>query len=142
MADIFVKPATQLQDKFATRAQAATNEYTQGVKTTTKDQNAAAIAAAPRWAAAVTAAATSNLFAKGLGRSSTDIWRSMAATKGAANFGPGAAAAKAKWAVRVQAFFDVLNGLTLPAKLPKGDPGNMARSSAVAAALHAKKVGG
>jgi hypothetical protein len=142
MADIMVKPASALADKFASRAQNATNEYSQGVQTTAKDQNALAQAAADRWATATAAAAANKLFAKGLSRSSTADWKAGVAAKGAARFGPGAAAAKGKWAARVQVFFDTLNSLALSAKLPKGDPSNMNRSAQVAAALHAKKISG
>ncbi len=143
MPDVFVKAAAQLQDKFASRAQNATNDYVGGVKTTQKDQNALAQAAAPRWATGVQAAIANDQFKKGLAHSSTDQWRTMAAEKGGRNFGPGAAGAKAKWAARVQPFFDTLNSLVFTqSKLPKGDLGNMARSSQVAATLHAKKVAG
>ncbi len=142
MASIVVRPAAQLADKFATRAAAASNDYTNGVKSTSKDQAANAIAQKANWIAALNSAAQADRFAKGLAKAGTEKWRMRASTLGAGRFASGVQAAKDAWAAAVQPFFDVLGSLTLPNKLPKGDPGNQARSAAVGAAEHAKKLAG
>lgn len=139
---IVVKPASSSADKFATRAQNAAQDYAAAVANSQKDQAALAVAAQASWTAALSNPATVARWARKLQATGTAGWKAMVAAKGALRYGPGAVAAKAKWATNVQPFFDVLSGLSLPNRLPKGDPGNNARAAQVAAALHAKKVSG
>lgn len=142
MADIQVKDLSKSKEKYGSRGNAAGPAYTEGVNTTSKDQNALAIAAKEQWAQGVATAAANDLFAKGLHKAGNDKWKRNAATKGGLRYGPGVMAAKDDWANGFQPYADTLKALNLPPRAPRGDPGNAGRSSAVAAALHAKRLGG
>lgn len=142
MPSITVKPLDKLKQKYANRAGAAGQDYIDGVNNTTKSQSGNAIAAKDRWAQGVQAAAQNDLFAKGLAKSGDSKWKTNAAGKGGQRFAPGAAAGKDNWAAGFQPYADTLNGVQLPPRMPRGDPGNAARSSAVQQALHAKRMSG
>lgn len=140
MADIVVKDLSKLKVKYANRAQGASQDYINGVQTTTKSQSGNAIAAKDRWAQGVAQAAANDLFKKGLEKSGDAKWKANAAGKGGQRFASGAAAGQDAWAAGFQASADVLNNLSLPPRMPRGDPGNQARSTAVQQALHAKRL--
>lgn len=142
MADIQVKDLAKSKEKYGSRGNAAGGAYTDGINGTSKDQNALAIAAKEQWAQGVATAAANDLFAKGLHKAGNDKWKHNAATKGGLRYGPGVMAAKDDWANGFQPFADTLKSLNLPPRAPRGDPSNAGRSSAVAAALHAKRLGG
>jgi hypothetical protein len=132
----------KLKQKYANRAGAAGQDYIDGVNNTTKSQSGAAIAAKDRWAQGVQTAAQNDLFAKGLAKSGDVKWKTNAAGKGGQRFASGASAGKDAWAAGFQPSADVLNTLQYPPRMPRGDPGNAARSAVVQQALHAKRMSG
>jgi hypothetical protein len=138
---IQVKPAASLAPKFATRAQNAQGDYMTNSATTTKDQAGNAVAQKAVWVQALADSKTQDRWAKNLTATGTAGWKAGVAAKGT-RYGPGAAAGQGKWAAKLQPYFDTLSGLSLPNRLPKGDPGNQAASAQVNAALHAKKISG
>ncbi len=142
MPDIVVKPASSLADKYATRAGNAAPDFTAGAAATTKDQASLAVAQQANWVAALGNPQTQARWARKLLAAGVAKWKAKIAAVGDARYRQGVAASKAMWASNIQPYFDVLGGLALPKRLPAGDPGNAARSTAVQAALHAKKVSG
>lgn len=129
-----MKTASQSSAKYAERAANASGDYVEGARTTTKDQAAAAIAAAEIHKAATTAALNEGRFAKGLQRSGKQGWLDGVTRKGQNRYGEGVAGAAPKYATE-SAKFDTARGAA--ASLPRGVKGssqNIQRVTAVVAA--------
>lgn len=136
------KTAQQVAEKYASRAANAAPEYLSGAESTTKDQSTAAIAAKTRWQAELTAAFGRGSYEKGLGKSGKAGWLAGIRSKGAERFGPGAAAATAKYATNSARFDSARNAASGMPIGPRGSETNFARAKAVGMALRAAKVGG
>jgi hypothetical protein len=138
---IAVKDAASVAAKWTQRAGAAGAAYTAGVNGTQKDWATDTAAAAGSWAAGVQTAASNGSFAKGVNAAGTAKWKTKAANVGAARYPQGVAAATQYYQTGIGAVLQVLQGVTLPARGPKGDPGNINRVTAVTTALRKMKTG-
>jgi hypothetical protein len=139
--ELQVKDAATVAKKWATRAGAAGADYASGVAGTSKDWATDTAAAAPAWAAGVQTAAANGSFAKGVNAAGTVKWKTKAANVGAARYPQGVAAATSYYQNGITAVLQVLSGITLPARGPKGDPGNLNRVQIVTTALRKMKTG-
>lgn len=139
--ELQVKDAATVAKKWATRAGAAGGDYAAGVNGTTHDWASDTAAAAPAWAAGVQTAAANGSFAKGVNAAGTQKWKTKAANVGAARYPQGIAAASQYYQTGITAVLQVLSAITLPARGPKGDPGNLNRVSIVTQALRKMKTG-
>jgi hypothetical protein len=133
---------TKLAAKYAARAGGAGQYYIDGVNNTTLSQSGNAIAAKDRWAQGVAIAVQNDLFAKGLTKSGDQKWKANAAGKGGQRFASGAQAAAPSWAAGFAPSAQILDNIQLPPRMPRGDPGNAARSQIVQQALHAQRLKG
>jgi hypothetical protein len=136
-----VKDAATVAAKWTQRASAAGAAYTAGVNGTQKDWASDTAAAAPAWAAGVAQAASNGSFAKGVNAAGTAKWKAKAANVGAARYPQGVQAATQYYQTGITSVLQVLAGLSLPARGPKGDPGNLNRVSVVTTALRKMKTG-
>ncbi|HWY55755.1 MAG TPA: hypothetical protein VNZ03_14905 [Terriglobales bacterium] len=136
-----VKSADAVAAKWATRAGAAGADYASGVNGTQKDWATDTAAAAGSWAAGVQTAAANGSFAKGVNAAGTSKWKAKAANVGAARYPQGVAAAKGYYQNGISAVLQVLSGITLPPRGPKGDPSNYNRVTVVGTALRKMKTG-
>jgi hypothetical protein len=136
-----VKDAATVAAKWSTRAGAAGGDYQKGVNNTQKDWATDTAAAAPAWAAGVQTAAANGSFAKGVNAAGTAKWKAKAANVGAARYPQGIAAAQPFYQTGIAPVLQVLQGITLPPRGPKGDPGNLNRVTIVAQALRKMKTG-
>lgn len=136
------KDISTITSKWSNRAQAAAPDYTAGVTSTTKDWAANTSASADAWQQGVTQAAANGRFAKGANAAGTDKWRNAAKTKGAQRFAQGVAAGAAAYNAGFTPFLAVIQNTQLPPRSPRGSPNNIQRVTALAAALHAKKISG
>lgn len=136
-----VRNISNSADKFARRAQAAGPDYQSGVQNPRRPWQAATTAAKETYNAAMAQSLAQDRFGKGVSASSDQEWQSAALTKGATRFGPGAAAAKDKWLRKFTPYANVIQGVALTPRGPKGDPANLNRVAQIATALHAAKVG-
>jgi hypothetical protein len=137
-----VKSIQATTTKWAQRAGAAASDYANGVAGTQKDQAALAEAAEPTWAAGVASAASNHTFSAGLRRAGTAGWKAGVASKGASRYAPGVQASQAKFSTRFGTFLNVIAGLNLTPRFPRGDPRNQQRSVDVQTALHKARIGG
>lgn len=128
--------------KWSSRAQAAGPDYAAGVKNTQKDWAALTSAAAPNWAAGVSQAVADGRFGKNVQAAGSDKWRSAASGKGAQRYPTGVAAGGPAYNAGFAPFLAVIQNVNLPPRSPRGSPSNVQRVSAIADALHAKKLGG
>lgn len=136
-----MRSAQQSAEKFASRAAAASGDYVSGAQTTTKDQNAAAIAAAAIYAQATQAAIAEGRFSRGLQKAGKQKWLEGVTGKGGNRYGEGVSGAASTYASE-SARFDSARGAA--ASLPrgvKGSPANLQRVAAVVTAQIKAKTG-
>lgn len=137
-----VKDLTQSANKFSTNAAAGSSNYQSGVQ---NNQSWASNteAAAPTWAAGVSAAAANGRFAKGVTKAGQNKWQQGSVTKGVGRFQQAVAlpATKQNWQSGFQPYAAVLAGITAPPKGVRGSPGNYAIVQTIGDALHKAKVG-
>lgn len=136
-----VKDAAASAQKFVARAQAAGGDYTKGVTNAGDAWQANSAASKDSYAAGVQAAIGRDAYTKGIQKSGAAKYVSRASGVGSARYPQGVAGAGPNWQSATQPYLDTLSALSLPPKRPRGDPGNIARVAAVAAALRAKKLG-
>ena len=136
-----LKDTATIARKFVSRAQAAGAEYKAGVETTAVDWAATTAAAAQTYADGVTLSIARGAFQKGVSAAGTGKWKEKASNIGASRYGQGVAGAEGAYAQGFEKFANVLKGLSLPPRAPKGSPQNIARVQAVADALHRAKTG-
>lgn len=139
MATIQIKPIDQIVKKWQTRAGGAGADYVSGVQNPRRPQAQTAAAAAQSWATGVQQAVTNGTYAKNVVAASDKYMRN-ATGKGAQRYPSGITAAAPDFQTGLTPYLSVLSNLQLPPRLPRGDPGNNARSAAVAAALRAAKL--
>lgn len=136
-----MKTAQQASTKYVERAGAASQDYVTGAESSQKDQAAAAIAAAPNYAAGVQAAITRGAYAKGLQASGKSGWLNGIRNKGQNRFAEGVAAGAMKYAQNSGKFDSARSAAESLPRGPKGSEANYARAKAVGQALRKLKVG-
>ena len=136
------KDINAIATKWSSRAQAAGPDYAAGVKATTKDWAGLTAAAASNWSDGVSQAVADGRFARGVQQAGTPKWQAAAAGKGSQRYPQGVGGAGPAYTAGFGPFLQVIQNLTLPPRSPKGSPNNIQRVSAVAAALHSKKISG
>jgi len=139
---IRIRPIEQITRKYQARAAVAGQDYLDGINAPSRDQAEAAAAAAPTWAAGVQQAIADNRYADGVTDAGTAKWRARSQSVGAARYPQGIQAGLADYRSGVAPFLEVLQGLELPPRMPRGDPSNNQRVMAVNAALRARALQG
>lgn len=137
----FIRSAAEIAKKWGSVTPARTPDYEFGVKNPKKDWAAEAGAAESRYEEGIAAAVADKRFGKGVAEAGTEKWSKGAAEKGVARWGPGVTIAQPDYEAGFAPYREVIAATDLPPRYPKGDPRNIERVSAMAAALHAKKVG-
>lgn len=136
-----VKSADVVTKKWAANAQAAGGNYQAGVTGTQKDWAQDTAAAAGSWAQGVSTASANGSFAKGVNAAGTAKWKAAAAGKGAQRYPQGVQAATPMYQNAIGPVLQVLQGVNLPPRSAKGDPGNLQRVAAITTALRRYKTG-
>jgi len=136
-----MKSASQSASKFVERAGAATQDYTEGARSTNKDQAAAAIAGKGNWAAGIQAAITGDRYAKGLSVSGKQGWLKGVTEKGANRFAEGVASGASKYATNSGKYDSARGAAESLPRGPKGSEANYNRAKVVGQALRKMKVG-
>jgi hypothetical protein len=136
MPPLLVKPLQRVADKWERRANAAGDDYSQGVQGTSKDWAQAAAAAEPNYKQGVTAAANAGRYGSGVKRAGVGRWRDHAISKGVQRYGPGVSVAKPDYTKNWAPYHDAISRVDAPARGPRGADGNYQRTAAVGRALH------
>ena len=139
---IMMKDTASIARKYVQRAQAAGGEYAAGVKSPANDWAQNTAAANDAYKQGVAAASARDAFLKGVSAAGTPKWQKKAVEVGATRYPQGVANAESDYATGFAPYADTIKGLQLPPRAAKGNPQNIQRVSAVADALHRKKVGG
>ncbi len=136
-----VKDAAASAAKFTANAGVAQNAYATGVTGAGPSWQANTAAAADTWSQGVQQAAQSGRFAAGVNNAAQQKYTTRATTVGPARYSAGVQTAGPAWQAGTAPYLATIAALNLPPRQPKGSPANAQRSSMVAAALRAKKVG-
>jgi len=126
--------------RWSNKAAQSGPDYTAGVQAPRVDWQAATLAATASQAAGVQAAIQRGAFAKGVSRAGTGKWQSQAVKLGSSRFAQGVTEGTQAYEQGVAPYLSVIEGVTLPARAPKGDPRNIERVKIIATALRAKKL--
>jgi len=137
-----IKPVGESADKWVKRAGAASADYQRGVQNPRRSWEESTVEAAGAQEAGVTEAIANKSFEKGVRNAGNAKWQRKAIDVGAARFGPGVAAAKSDYEQGFAPFANVIQGITLPPRGPKGDPRNFERVKIIGDALHEAKLSG
>ena len=115
-------------------------EYEEGIKDPKKVWADEAKASEEAWAGGVTDAVARGAFAKGVEECGQAGYIDPALKKGVARFRGGVEYGIPKYNKKFAIFRDVIEAVALPPRGPKGDPRNIDRVAAIAAALHSEKI--
>lgn len=135
-----IRSAREISAKFIRVTPERATDYEAGVKAPKKDWATETGAASETYAEGVRAAIERGAFAAGVTKAGTGKWQRKAVELGAKRFGPGVRASQADYEKGFAPYRDVIQNTVLPPRYPKGDPRNIARVEAMAAALHTAKV--
>jgi hypothetical protein len=135
-----VKDAAASAAKYVSRAQAAGPAYTAGVQGAGDKWATAAAASGNSYQQGVQQAITDGRFVKGIQKAGGAKYSANAAGKGSQRYPTGVAAAGPAWQNGTAPYLSALSSLTLPPRMPRGDPGNINRVAAVATAMRSLKL--
>jgi len=137
---IKVKPIEASAAKFSRNAGGAGAEYAANAAAAANDWQTNTIASAQNYRQAVSAGGIEQRFSNGVRKAGSTRYAAKIAAVGQGRYTEGVGGAQADWSAGFGPFQSVIAGLTLPARRPRGDAGNLARVSAVANALHARRL--
>lgn len=136
-----VKSGASVAEKWGRVTPQRAEDYKLGVMAPRTPWAAAAGAAAQRYQEGVTAAASRGAFQKGVAAAGDQKWQRKSAEKGPTRFAEGVQLSTGDYQAGVQPFLDTIASTQLPPRYPRGDPRNVARVSAISAALRKRKTG-
>lgn len=133
-----MKTAQQAAANWSASSGRATTAYTDGVRSTQKDQAGLAVQAEARLLQGFNDAVSSGRWRSGVMRGGTAYWKAQSEKK-AANYGVGFAAGADNFQQSIAKVMNAIGGI-VPSLPPRGDVNqNIQRSAAFALALHSLK---
>lgn len=136
-----IKPTARVAEKWSRVTPQRTEDYRDGVESPRVDWATAAANAEDQYSAGVQAAIAQKRFGSGIKAAGTTKWKEKSLQKGPSRFAEGVSLGAADYEKGFSKFRDVIERTTLPPRGPKGDPRNVERVRAMAAALRAAKTG-
>jgi hypothetical protein len=135
-----IKSLDAISSKWVRVSSVAGQSYAEGVANPSVDWKTATQAGVQNYKTAMADSLAKDTFAKSIGRSSTQNWRDNATSKGVVRWPEGIRLGSENYAKGFGPYRDVIQNTVLPARGPKGAPGNIQRVAKLAEALHNKKV--
>ena len=135
-----IKDLGQSAIKWARNAGAASAEYASGAIEGASAWETNTAAASGTYHQAVTGPGIQERFRRGVQRAGSEKYSRRIQDVGAGRYSTGVQAAEGDWQSGFAPFAQVIAGLTLPQRRPRGDPGNLQRVAAVAQALNARRL--
>lgn len=135
-----VRSIQDAQEKFKTRAAAASGDYSKGVANAGGKWLAGATASEDAYSQGVTEAVTQRRFGAGVRRAGAQKYQDRAVKLGPQRYQTGVAEGAPEWGKNFAPHAGVLASLDLGTKGMRGSEQNYARSRMVGAALRAKKL--
>jgi len=136
---IKVPPIGTVTTLWQTRAVAAVNEYKVNVGTAGQTWQTAVDNAEDEWSMGVNQAVSTHAYPRGT-QGKAALYTDKAVNIGGVRYGPGIQAATNAYSTGMGKVLNVIANVTLPPRMAAGS--NMARSAAVADALHQAKLAG
>ena len=136
-----IKSMSEIAQKWASVTPGRAAYYETGVRTTAKDWAGSASAAAGSYAAGVQEAIGRQAYQSGVSSRGTSGWREATLAK-KDRWAAGVRIGESRYTQGFAPFRAVIEGVTLPPRGPRGDPGNYARSEAIGLALTAARKAG
>lgn len=137
---IKVKDLTKSAAKWADNAGRATTAYAEGAAESGDAWARNTAAAKETFKLAISAANIAERFARGVQKAGAAKYTRKVDTVGKDRFASGVNAAVDDYKTNVEPFLTAIAGVTLPARKPRGDPGNYARVEAIGKVLNAKRL--
>lgn len=135
-----IKDMAKIAEKWARASASAQTEYEDGIRNPKADWMTQTVASEKNYNAGVQAAIGRGAFGKGVKALGTAGWQAAALAKGVARWAQGISLSLDKYIKGFEPYRQVIASLTLPARGPKGDAGNIQRVATVAKALHDAKI--
>lgn len=135
-----VKSIDKSTDKWADRARGAAAEYGEGAKAASTLWETNTKKAAPTYHAAIMQPGMQTRYERGVSRAGAAKYLRKIETVAIERFPGGVSAATTDYKAGAEPYFSVLAALTLDARKPRGDPGNIRRVEQVTKALNAKRL--
>jgi acetaldehyde dehydrogenase (acetylating) len=137
---IKVKSVSTAAAKWDANAARAADDYSTEAQAAAPVWEAATKASKENYHKAITAAGIADRFLGGVTRAGAAKYARKIAAVATDRFAPGIHAAVSDYTERVTPFLEVIAGLSLPKRGPRGDPANYNRVEAVGKALSAKRL--
>jgi len=135
-----IRPVSEIGDKWTRVTPQRSDDYRKGIEAPLKDWERNASAAESAWEGGVQQAAADKRFGKGVKKAGTGKWQRKARDLGVSRWPQGIRVARPDYEAGFAPYRDEIEKTTLPPRGPKGDPRNLDRVSAIASALHQKKL--
>lgn len=136
-----VKSASHAAARWQRRASSASGEYRDGVEKTQKSWATAATAASQNYITGVTDAQSRGAFSRGVTAAGDQKWRSNALAKGPGRFAEGVNVGQGEYERGVAPYLEVAARTDLPNRGATGSEANYQRSTNMAKAFRAAKIG-
>jgi len=136
-----IKSMAAIKEKWTRVTPTRAEDYTLGVKNPKRDWAAEAIAAKGNWKAGIDAAATKDLYAKGISAAGSEKWKKKALALGPGRFAEGVYQAGGDYEKGFAPYQAAIAAVDLGPKFPRRDPRNLDRVKRVVTALIEAKVG-
>ena len=135
-----IKSIDSSTTKWADRARGAATEYAAEAEASASEWQSKTVAAKDNYGQAISAGGIKDRFARGVAKAGAQKYARKIKDVGAGRFSSGVDAATADYKSGAEPFYATLGSLTLSARKPRGDPGNIARVEQTNKALNAKRL--
>jgi len=135
-----IKSMASIKEKWARVTPQRTQDYQIGVQNPKRDWAEEAAAAKGNWKAGVDAAATKNMFEKGVLKAGSSKWKKGALEKGPGRFAEGVMIAAPDYEKGFAPFREAIDRADIGPRFPRRDPRNLNRVKAIVDALVAEKM--
>ena len=136
-----IKSMAAIKEKWTRVTPTRAEDYTLGVRNPKRDWANEAVAAKGNWKAGVDAAATKDMYAKGVTEAGSKKWQEKSLAKGPGRFAEGVYIAGPDYEKGFAPYRAAIAAVDLGPKFPRRDPRNLDRVKRVVTALVEAKVG-
>ena len=140
MPKVTVKDKTKVVKKWVEETPRRSTYYAEETPLAAAKWESETTAAAPNYKTAVAAADIGKRFSGGVKRVGAEKFARKVKDVGADRYGPGVTAAKEDYSKGVEWVLSAIAEVEVPARKPRGDPGNWNRSMKIGTELHKKRL--
>jgi len=136
-----IKALSNIRDKWTRVTPMRTEDYKLGIQNPRRDWATETEASKDNWKAGIDAAASKDLFAKGVAAAGTKKWKDKALKKGPGRFAEGVYIAGPDYEKGFAPYHAAIEAVDLGPRFPRRDPRNIERVKRVVDALIKAKLG-